>query len=456
METDWLGSESIFYHELTGKVSRRIQDVVDFHHFDWDEAGLKNYLDCGFSVFGHTPLRHVRFLPAATRVEAAPSQPGQLGFQTIIGDAELAHQANQLVTADEAMDRIYREVRQWESSHSGPVVLPLSGGFDSRLLADALADKSRIRAFTFGVTANQADCTEVSRAQRIAQRLGLAWQQVFLRDFFLLIPEWYQLFGVSTHTHGMYHMEMYQQIVAQGYAGAPMLSGLIGDIWAGSMVVPSLSSPQDVLKLSHNHGWNADSRYLKRQPKGNVVLEAYFAQKRELLADPRFRVLEAMRTKIMLLKYLVKVPAWAGLWPFAPFIVRDVALGMLALPDQLRAKRQWQRDYFERQGLYVEKDDVPTPTFNYQEHYAMLKNPLPLLSEKLLGEIVEEKYVRWVNRNLLNNPKSRFEFWLYRNFRATRGLWRLTNNHTERASAAYQILYPLQRVIEERDQALNS
>jgi Asparagine synthase len=456
METDWLGSQSVFYHERTGKVSHHIHEVIDFNSFDWDDAGLKNYLDCGFSVFGHTPLRYVKFLPAATRIETAPDQPPSLRLTTVIGDEELAHQINQPMSVDEVLALIQHEVQQWESSHAGPIVLPLSGGFDSRLLVDLLADKTRIRAFTYGVTKNQAECTEVSRAQRVAQRLGVNWQQVYLSDFFLLIPQWYQLFGISTHTHGMYHMEMYQQIVAQGYAGASMLSGLIGDAWAGSLSVPPLLAPQEVLKLSYNHNWSADSRYLKRQPNANPILEAYFDQKRELLQDPRFRVLEAMRTKIMLLKYLIDVPTWAGLLPFAPFIVREVALGILALPDQLRAKRKWQRDYFDQRGLLVEKNDVPVPTFNYQEQYAMLKNPLPLLSEKILGEIVDEKYVQWVNRNLLNNFKSRFDFWLYQRFRTTRGLWRLTYNHSEVASAAYQTLYPLQKVMEERDRTLKT
>ena len=67
-ETDWLSSRPVFYNLDTGAASRNINDVIAFADLEIDGEGLCAYLAAGYSVFGHTPVRGVRFLPASARL----------------------------------------------------------------------------------------------------------------------------------------------------------------------------------------------------------------------------------------------------------------------------------------------------------------------------------------------------------------------------------------------------
>ncbi|MDR0711935.1 MAG: hypothetical protein LBF67_06295 [Prevotellaceae bacterium] len=60
--SDWLASNPVFYNEKTMRVSENINDVIDFPNMEFDTEGLSAYLDFGYSVFGSTPLKNVKFL----------------------------------------------------------------------------------------------------------------------------------------------------------------------------------------------------------------------------------------------------------------------------------------------------------------------------------------------------------------------------------------------------------
>jgi hypothetical protein len=272
-----------------------------------------------------------------------------------------------------------------------------------------------------------------------------------LGGFLAYLPAWHARYGCATHAHGMYQMAFYDQLRQLGLAGRPLASGLLGDNFAGKMVVPPIGSPADLVHLGYTHGLHADPAQLVNQPRTNAVNEAFYEQKKEFLADAACRVLEAVRTKAMLLRYLVEEPAHFGFRPYAPFAEPEVALAMLALPESQRKNRQWQHDYFAKLGLYPEARPPRPSEENDLNQYALLRNPLPPLSEATLDELFAPAYVRWINRNLLNTAASRFEFWYLRHFRTTRLLWRLARCTHLTALAAYQTLYPLQCLIEARD-----
>jgi asparagine synthetase B (glutamine-hydrolysing) len=453
-ETDWLGLQSVFYHELTGNASHHLDQVVDHANFAWDQDGLANYVRFGYCVFGHTPVRHVRFLPAGARLVQGPG--GQWGPELHQPDGWFADRLATRTTPEQVVGLARAHIRAWEAAQTeGPLVLPLSGGFDSRFIVSALAQPQRVRAFTYSLLPNPAESLEVAYAQFLAQRLELAtWQVVDLGGFLAYLPAWHARYGCATHAHGMYQMAFYDQLQQRGLAGRPLASGLLGDNFAGKMEVPPIGSPADLVHLGYTHGLHADPAQLVAQPRPNAVNEAFFAQKREFLADARCRVLEAVRTKAMLLRYLAEEPAHYGFRPYAPFAEPEVALAMLALPENERKNRQWQHDYFAKLGLYPEALPQRPSQENDLNQYALLRNPLPPLSETTLGELFAPAYVRWINRNLLNNNASRFEFWYLRHFRTTRLLWRLARRTHLAALAAYQTLYPLQCLIEERERRI--
>jgi hypothetical protein len=449
LQTDWLATETIFYHERTSRAGGNILQVIDYEYFDWDWPGLQNYLAFGYSVFGHTPVRGVRFLPPASRLTIVG---GQFAIANLAPDQGLLDQLASRSTPDEVLEMIRQRLEQWRAGLAGrEVVLPLSGGLDSRLLLALWPQPAELAAFTYGVSDPQAGSVEVVHARLLAQRYGLRWWPIELATLGRYLPDWYALFGPSTHAHGMYQLEFYHKIAALGWGQRPLLSGALGDAWAGKMEVPPVRSPSEVRHLAFAHGKNAEGAQLQKTVPRNPILEAYFAEKSTDLADPRFRVIEALRTKMMLLKYLWQVPRALGYQPFAPLAEPEIALAMLRLPPELRANRHWQTEFFARHELDLERLTLPRDYRNYQQHQAALAQPLPPLSEGVLREIVKPGYVRWVNRNLLNTWHSRLGYRLFRRFRATRGLWRLFPDRADRAIAAYLTLAPLERLIRARD-----
>ncbi|MDR1740848.1 MAG: hypothetical protein LBR38_03245 [Synergistaceae bacterium] len=358
---------------------------------------------------------------------------------------------------------IRSKVQAWERGldSGAPIVIPTSGGYDSRILNWMVSDKSRIRSFTYGDTTPQSESTEVLYARELARRLGTKWEQVELDDFLTYIDRWHEMFGVSTHTHGMYHMEFYTKIrerLSPEFSNThlPLLSGIIGDIWAG-MILPEIPDPSRLVALGYTHGLCADHRRaLPRHPESEARLE-WWEKKKAKLADPRVRVLEANRMKNILLCYLLRVPKSMNYAPYGPLAEMDAALAMLKLPFERRKGRVWQVEFFERHGIFVNRD-VPTRRLEKNSDLsAWRKHPQPPLNVSILREFIEPSYVEWVNKYVHSTPWDSFQVAL----RHIRGYGRLlkTLAGTDevpgrpmvQAHCAYLTLLPLQKLLLRRE-----
>jgi asparagine synthetase B (glutamine-hydrolysing) len=353
------------------------------------------------------------------------------------------------------LDLIAIRISDWQKKHQENTILPLSGGLDSRLLLHFLPEKNRIKSFTYGVGSKQEDSWEVVHAQYLAQKFGVDWKQIILGDFMLLNEEWYADFGISTHLHGMYQMEFYKKIRADNQSDTALLSGMVGDAWAGSIFSNQVLHPKDIAKLGYAHGWAAEPKYLKEKPKHNHLKISYFEANQKYISHPLFSVIETIRTKNMLLKYLLQVPEKLGFELYAPFIEEDIALAMLRLPEEQRKKRKWQQDYFGKLGLNLENLPLKRSYSNDIDQYAALRNPIEPLSKALLGEIIEENYIHQINSNMLNSFQSRMEYKLFKHLGTTKGFRRFLKDKFVPNYAAYTTLYPLQRLILARNEYFN-
>lgn len=394
-ESDWLASRPLFYHEITGRYGHNINDVIDWSECELDPAGFNDYLDYGYSVFGHTPVRHVKFLRHSARLWM--DADGGLSVELLPDpiDGWLDKSAD----AEDVVELLQSRVRAWEKSVSGDIVVPTSGGLDSRLLNVLVEDKTRIRSFTYGLSRNQAESGEVVRARLLSERLRTKWEHVPIGDFNRLIDSWESAFGVSTHAHGMYQMEFFSRVATKVPSGSPLLSGIIGDAWAGSVEIPPLAGPADVVHLGYSHGMHADSGR-SRLTRPTCLAEEYFCTHVRRLADPRIRVVEAMRFKIMLLSYLFRVPEVYGFIPWSPFLDIDVAMSMLNLPQECRNNRKWQRDMFKRQKLDFEGMGLKEDWENSLNREACRRTPLSPLNRELLAMVVDGDYIDWINTNV--------------------------------------------------------
>ncbi|HAL64812.1 MAG TPA: hypothetical protein DCP10_04500 [Bacteroidales bacterium] len=395
-KTDWLASEPVFYNQLTKKISHNINDVIDFKNIEFHPEGLSNFLDFGYSVFGQTSLKHVKFLRHSSEIFIKNGKLNIIEHPDPVDEWFRKHP--KYSDEDEVLDLIKKKIQLWESKTTGPIIIPTSGGFDSRLLNFFVKDKSRIRAFTYGISPKQPESYEVVYAKALCQKFDIKWNQIELGDQHRYFAVWDRLFGISTHAHGMYHIEFYHKILDQfpDLSGCNFLSGIIGDGWAGGIEFKSIDSA-NLSDLGYTHGLHADSSFSKFITS-REILNSFFRNNQ--INHKNLQIVNVLRIKMILLSYLLKLPSHFGFKVWSPYLDMDIALGMLNLPPERRKNRQWQVDFFKRKGIYFE-DKIAAPNkLNNLNHQALRKIPIEPLNTEYLLDIIDPEYIRDINKKL--------------------------------------------------------
>ena len=259
-ESDWLASRPFFYNLRTGRASHDINELIDLADLEFDPEGFNDYLDFGFSVFERTPLRDVRLLRYSSRLYAGPD-----GLRVEYLDDPAWAWLERQSTVDEVLELASAKVNACAAGDEGAIVVPTSGGFDSRLIDVLLTDRRRIRAFSYGTSDDPARSVEAVKAAELARRLGLRWELVPLGFFHRYFDEWDALFGVSTHAHGMYQIEFYRRMLERVPAGSPCCRAVCGDRFAGAdrvvRSIETLREPADAYTVFRYPNMSADSRH---------------------------------------------------------------------------------------------------------------------------------------------------------------------------------------------------
>ncbi len=457
-ESDWLASRPFFYNVRSGRASHDINDVIDLAEMEFDPEGFNDYVDFGYCVFERTPVRDVHMLRFSSRLFA-----GDDGLRVEYLEDPAWEWLERRTTVGEALEaaaaKINEDAAEVEPGES--IIVPTSGGFDSRLINVLLADCRRVRTVTFGVSDDPARSTESVKAAELARRLGLPWDLVPLGSFHKYFDEWDELFGVSTHAHGMYQIEFYRRIRERLATGGLVLSGACGERFAGLdrvvRSIPTLRGPGDAYTIFRYPSMSADSRHsvFRSEQRGMLeLLETTPSLHTEVLP----RVVTVVRLRMTLLSYLLSVPASLGYGARGPFLDIDVAMRMLTLPPEQRLDRRWQREFFAREGVDLEAGAYRGDGRNTLNYKAMRRVPLRPLDVSLLREVVRPDYVRWINRNVGPLGLTSEAFWRLGETpgfrRGVEALGRAgTIDRRRRAYNAYVTLKPIEALLQRRDRA---
>lgn len=382
-ENNWLGVNPLFISQGTGKSSTRMLEL-DLSGKAISSEGLKLYLLFGYSALQKTIFSDIEFTRPG---EIVTIDDTGLIQKRVINEPPFKFIVPSL-SADVALQRIESWVHDWEASFDGDIIIPLSGGLDSRLLLSFIKDKRRVHAYTYGLSSNPRSSHEVRIAEKIANQYKVKWQRIELDGFHRNLETWNYLFGPSTHAHGMYQIEFYKQISRLHGPGTRILSGIIGDAWAGSKQFERINKPSDVVNLALSHGLS-DLTLLHTTNSGHNVQSSilptllnYFEENHEILKDERMRVVESMRIKMMLLRFLVVVPNHFGFVTQSPFLDSEIAQSMLSIRQEEWVNRKWQQVYFEDKGLNP-KWLVPPTTQNIINLRAVIQGDVPSLDNAM-------------------------------------------------------------------------
>lgn len=372
-------------------------------------SGTNLFLKFGYSTFGLTPAREVTFpnLLANGGVEAfGLTQPGT-------------------ASVDDVIEAVKGWVNDWARAQAGEILVPLSGGFDSRFLAWCLIDRDQAIAVSYGISPNQTNSFEVLMARDAARRLGLRHSIIELGDFHREVSQWYETFGVATHLHGMYHMEFYRKAKARFPQATSVLSGIFGDIWSGKISPGPITQPSGLLSLALSHGVALSADEIREPAIADHVLEETFRASGAVGWNTRERIVALWLLKSMLLRYLVEVPNNLGFSVGSPFLSTEVVRALLGLSEREWDNRRWQQDFFARVQLGIPNQGDFRNSLDLQGHRRL---PGPRLDAEFLAEFVERRVVESVNarlfpkryRNLLlsksdrdNKQRLRRDRWAY-------------------------------------------
>lgn len=442
IENDWIGSKGVFFNEKTGEISTNIYDVIDYDNFDIDIEGLTDYLEFGYSVFGHTMVKNVRFLMPNERITKIDKNHFQIFKQDdpVMKDI---HCSSNVKDTYEYMESV---IGSMTNKKNESIILPLSGGYDSRLLAYFSKHKENTFTFTYGISKNQEESVEVVNANKIASVLGLFWEQINLDNFFEYTNDWLKLFGVSTHAHGMYQMEFYDKIKKNYINNGIVLSGIVGDLWAGNIIIPKIKKPDELIKLGYTHGISINRNNCKIKSKG-LYKEEFFESNKYELGDIDWNVVWTIRTKMMLLKYLFQVPQSLGYETQMPFLNYELCMKMLNLSWEEKKGRKWQTEFLDKVGLSSNKSQ----TIDYANmlDLSVLKNTkLKPLNVSILREFFYEDFIMKINAYINKSPvlyKVRNNHFLNAgNYFIT---WKCYDEKILKALNAYILLLPIENLL---------
>lgn len=439
LSTDWIASTPIFFNKKNRKFSTDIHDVIDYGNIEIDEEGLLNYLEFGFSVFGYTPIKDVEFLLPNQEVSI---HDGEIIIRDLKDPAEKFF--HNTTTPREVISLFEQSMNNWEATNTKNIIIPLSGGFDSRFISSFLKDKKNIKAFSYGVSPLQNDSFEVMRAQMVAKKLGIDWEDIKLGDFNQYIDKWVNFYGPSVHAHGMYHLEFFSKIRSMIPSGkSVVISGLAGDAWAGNFHYSAIKDCRELIKLGHNHGVGISPEAFVNQHKYTYA-SSYWNKNSHLIQDERLQILAFIRMKIMLLQYLLTAPKMCGLDSWSPFLNVDICMKMLNIDEKHWNNRKWQKEYFKQMNLDVENSSTTYSMSNTLDMQSLRNSSFKPLISKKLGNYVKQDYIDAVNCSLSKFNPSFLDKLISNHYYLGAGLRKLGfTNTTLKMYYSYLILKPI-------------
>ena len=439
--TDWLGSRPIFFRTDLPRFASDCGMMIGGLTPEVDWAGLNTFCEFGYSVLGRTPFRDLSMVPPDSDVRVVDGRVSVLKSRDTFQEfVEFS-----LPEAD-ILESLEADMLSWARQVDGEIAVPLSGGLDSRLLLWCLrSEKARLSAWTFGPTWPQWNSREVLIARAVASSLGVPWHRLELGDYFRYMNESFELNGPTTHAHGMYSFSFIDSLMKVRPDIAGVVSGLLGDVWAGSIPAKQISSPTHLRELGHAHGLHADPTILREVHVDDRLIR-FYEDNSNLLRDYRFQLVTTARFKAPLLSHLVRAPESRGIKVATPFLSPRIAFALMNVPKSRRDGRRWMHEFFEGQGLSPRVRPLSDPKTISAYHAMSLRNP-PALSVRL-DAILDER-VRQATNAFVSSPPGHVHTWMHFNTLA-RGARRALHRVEKWNSRlnTYLTLWPIGRALD--------
>jgi hypothetical protein len=246
----------------------------------------------------------------------------------------------------------------------------------------------------------------------------------------------------------MYHFEFYSIIKSlfRDQEKAQVLSGIYGDVWAGSWKFAPILNASQVKNLAVTHKVEASHRIVKSSYMVTEKEKNFFDEFHEELKDPIYRVVSAARMKMILIRHLIETPRALGFNASSPFLDVKIATAMMTIDPERRENRAWQREYLDANCPIVGKNSGSMFDFNISDLHGAQKVKLPILSTTQTTPMELRKFdVEKISKKVQITKIELITEVLLRAMNIPAILNRLRIKHStfEESYADYVILYPL-------------
>lgn len=202
-----------------------------------------------------------------------------------------------------------------DSLKNKQILLPLSGGYDSRLIACWLKENNieNVICFTFG----RKDSPEISISQNVAKKLNFDWHYVEYKaemvDDYINNPEFLEYYKYASRGTSMFYMQEYfallelknKGILGNNFVAIP---GHSGDFLGGSQiykVVPAKNKIQNPEKLLFNKSfWQQTITPTDKKRIINLIKEQLNEIKLTFNSNAGYSIMEDWLIKERIIKYV--------------------------------------------------------------------------------------------------------------------------------------------------------
>lgn len=242
VENDYAGSIPVFYSPRSGLILSNIEPCVFLGTGsslkDLCPESLYGFLRYSHFIWDETAWVHIKqMLPDSRYIFSTNGELVSIKYLETIKSTDTRSSLSDKKVAEELFE-LNNTLVSRSLKDADEIVLPLSSGYDSRMIFSVLANDKKLadktRCFTYGSVGS----IEVEAARRLSQLKHIDWHHVDLPCNFLskrYLTEISDIFGASLHMHGMYQIEFYEQIKAK-YGISPksrLTSGFMTGVPAG-------------------------------------------------------------------------------------------------------------------------------------------------------------------------------------------------------------------------------
>ncbi|MBN1252134.1 MAG: hypothetical protein JXR51_06400 [Bacteroidales bacterium] len=396
IENDWLASIPVFYNKKDLIVSTLSLKCLTDKTID--QEGLQNFMEFGYSVFEHTMFSSVKFLRFYSKLAISDFK-----FEIEYKKDPIIEEfgKNNIVDEEEVISEIDLYLSDIENNTKGKIIIPTSGGYDSRLLNYFVKDKSRVRSFTYGGSKNQAKSKEVYYAEKLSEILNTKWQHIKLDDYFKYFNDWFKTFGFSTHLHGMYHIDFFKKIRKSEKFDKSvfLLSGIVGDAWAGKNYKFEINTHKDIYKLGLSHGVNLNLKYSKLNVDENIKKD-FFKNNKNEIQNSGLQTITFIRIKMILLSYLMQLPEYFGFISYTPFLNFNIVTKMFKISGKRRENRKWQTDFFVKNNIDLNSMNLNGTNSNTLDIDTFKISKFELIETENLEKYIDKKQLQKINSKI--------------------------------------------------------